>query len=74
MELFPGELAAPIAMLVVGALLVGAGLFIARRRHTRSDTGPPAHDFSVGTPVAAVTAAGVAAATVTAVIVVLAVI
>ncbi|HET7475735.1 MAG TPA: DUF2157 domain-containing protein [Dermatophilaceae bacterium] len=73
-ELFPGELAAPIAMLVVGALLVGAGLFIARRRHTRSEAGPPAHDFSVVTPVAAITAAGVAAATVTAVIVTLAVI
>lgn len=73
-ELFPGDLAAPIAMLVVGALLVGAGLFIARRRHTRSEAGPPAHDFSVGTPAAAITAAGVAGATVTAVIVTLAVI
>ena len=73
-ELFPGDLAAPIAMLVVGALLVGAGLFIARRRHTRPEAGPPAHDFSVGTPAAAITAAGVAGATVTAVIVTLAVI
>ena len=73
-ELFPGDLAAPIAMLVVGALLVGAGLFIARRRHTRSEAGPPAHDFSVGAPVAAITAAGAAGATVTAVIVLLAVI
>ncbi len=73
-ELFPGDLAAPIALLVVGALLVGAGLFIARRRHTRSEAGPPAHDFSVGTPAAAITAAGFAGATVTAVIVTLAVI
>lgn len=31
-ELFPGTLAAPIAMLVVGALLVLAGLSMARRR------------------------------------------
>ncbi|MGZ5405927.1 MAG: DUF2157 domain-containing protein, partial [Nocardioides sp.] len=73
-ELFPGDLAAPIAMLVVGALLVGAGVYIARRRHTRSEADPPAHDFSVGTPVAAITAAGVAAATVMTVIVTLAVI
>jgi hypothetical protein len=74
MELFPGDLAAPIAMLAVGALLVGAGVLIARRRHTRSEAGPPAREFSVGTPVAAMTAAGVAGATVTAVIVALAVI
>ena len=73
-ELFPGDLAAPIAMLVVGALLVGAGLFIARRRHTRPEAGSPAHDFSVGTPAAAITAAGVTAATVAAVIVTLTVI
>lgn len=73
-ELFPGELAAPIAMLVVGALLVGAGLFIARRRHTGSEAGPAAHDFSVGTPPAAITAAGAVGAVVTAVIVTLAVI
>jgi hypothetical protein len=71
-ELFPGDLAAPTAMLVVGALLIGAGLLIARRRHTRS-ADPPSHDFSAGTPVAALTAAGVAGATVTAVIVILAV-
>jgi hypothetical protein len=73
-ELFPGDLAAPIAMLVVGALLIGAGLYIARRRRSRSEAGPPTHDYSVGTPGAAITAAGVAAATVTAVIVTLAVI
>ncbi|MDP3891151.1 DUF2157 domain-containing protein [Nocardioides sp.] len=73
-ELFPGDLAAPIALLVVGTLLVGAGLFIARRRHIKPETGPPAHDFSVGTPVAAITAAGVVGTTVTAAIVTLAVI
>lgn len=73
-ELFPDDLAAPIAMLVVGTLLVGAGLLIARRRPTRSEAGPPAHDFSVGTPAAAITAAGVAGVTVTAVIVTLAVV
>ncbi|MFD4324775.1 DUF2157 domain-containing protein [Nocardioides sp. NPDC058538] len=71
-ELFPGDLAAPIVMLAVGALLVGAGLFIARRRHAEPQAGTPAHDFSVGTPAAAITAAGVAGATVTAVIVTLA--
>lgn len=37
-ELFPGDLAAPIVMLAVGALLVGAGLFIARRRHAAAIT------------------------------------
>lgn len=72
-ELFPGELAAPIALLVVGVVLVGAGLFIARRRRTRSEAIPPARDFSVGTPRVAITAAGLAAAVVTAVIVTLAV-
>ncbi|MFI5623642.1 DUF2157 domain-containing protein [Nocardioides sp. NPDC051685] len=71
-ELFPGELAAPIVMLVVGALLVGAGLFIARRRHTEPQAVTPAHDFSAGTPVAAVTAAGIAGVAVAVVIVVLA--
>lgn len=35
-ELFPGTLAAPIAMLFVGALLVATGVFIARRRHPGS--------------------------------------
>jgi hypothetical protein len=73
-ELFPGDLAAPIALLVVGALLVGAGLFIARRRHTQPEAGKPAHDYSVGTPAAAITAAAVTGATVTAVVVALAVI
>lgn len=73
-ELFPGDLAAPIVMLAVGALLVGAGLFIARRRHAEPQAETPAHDFSVGTPAAAITAAGVAGAIVTTVIVTLAVI
>ena len=73
-ELFPGDLAAPIALLVVGALLVGAGLFIARRRHHTSDAGPPVRDFSVGTPAAAIPAAVITGAVVAAVIVTLAVI
>ena len=68
-ELFPGDLAAPIAMLVVGAILVGTGLSIARRRRTGSEAGRSAHDFSVGTPAAAITAAVVVGAVVTAVIV-----
>jgi hypothetical protein len=34
MELFPGTLAAPIAMLVVGAMLVATGLYVARQRRT----------------------------------------
>jgi len=71
-ELFPGELAAPIVMLVVGALLVGAGLFIARRRHTEPQAVTPTHDFSAGTPMVAVTAAGIAGVVVAAVIVILA--
>ena len=73
-ELFPGDLAAPIALLIVGALLVGSGLFIARRRQSKPEAGPPAHDFSAGTPAVAITAAGLAAVTVTAMIVTLAVI
>lgn len=73
-ELFPGDLAAPIVMLAIGALLVGAGLFIARRRHAEPQAGTPAHDFSVGTPAASITAAGIAGAIVTTVIVTLAVI
>lgn len=73
-ELFPGELVAPIALLVVGALLVGAGLFIARRRRTSPEAGPAAHDFSVGTPRVAITAAGAVGGAVTAVIVTLALI
>lgn len=48
-ELFPGDLAAPIVMLAVGALLVGAGLFIARRRHAEPQAGRRSHDVSVGT-------------------------
>ena len=39
-ELFPDDLAAPIALLIVGALLVGSGLFIARRRHTKPEAEP----------------------------------
>lgn len=73
-ELFPGDLAAPIAMLIVGALLVGAGLFVARRRNTRSQAGPLARDFSVGAPVTAITAACVVGVAVAVVIVTLAVI
>lgn len=73
-ELFPGDLAAPIVMLVVGALLVGAGLFIARRRHTAPEAATPGHDFSVGSRAAAITASGVAGAIVAIVIVTLAVI
>ena len=71
-ELFPGDLAAPIVMLVVGALLVSAGLFIARRRHTAPETATPGHDFSVGTPAAAIAASGVAGAIVAIVIVTMA--
>lgn len=41
-ELFPGDLAAPIVMLAIGALLVGAGLFVARRQHTGPSAGTPA--------------------------------
>lgn len=73
-ELFPGDLAAPIVMLVVGAMLVGAGLFIAHRRRTGSQSATPAHDFSAGSRATAVTAAGVAGTVVTAVIVMVAVI
>lgn len=71
-ELFPDDLAAPIALLVVGGLLVGAGLFIARRRRTRPDDGPPDRDLSVGTPAVAITAAATAGVIVTVLIVTLA--
>ena len=73
-EWFPGDLTAPIAMLGVGALLVGAALFIARRRQTKPDAGVPTHDFSVGTPAVAICAAGGVGVAVMAVIVTLAVI
>ena len=73
-EWFPGSLAAPIAMLAVGAVLVGAALFVARRRHTKPAPSVPIHDFSVGTPAVAMWAAGVVGVAVTAVIVTLAVI
>ena len=72
-EWFPGRLAAPIAMLAVGAALVGAALLVARRRHTQSAPSVPIHDFSVGTPAVAMWAAGVVGVAVTAVIVTLAV-
>jgi len=73
-EWFPGDLAAPIAMLAIGAVLVGAALFVARRRHTKPEAGVPTHDLSGGTPAVAISAAGVVALAVTAVIVTLAVI
>jgi len=72
-EWFPGRLAAPIAMLAVGAALVGAALFVARRRHTQPAPSVPIHDFSVGTPAVAMWAAGVVGVAVTTVIVTLAV-
>jgi len=72
-EWFPGRLAAPIAMLAVGAALVGAALFVARRRHTQPAPSVPIHDFSVGTPAIAMWTAGVVGVAVTAVIVAVAV-
>lgn len=68
-EWFPGRLAAPIAMLAVGAVLVGAALFVAHRRHAQPAPRVPIHDFSVGTPGVAIWAAGVVGVAVTAVIV-----
>lgn len=68
-EWFPGRLAAPIAMLAVGTLLVGAALFVARRRDTRPGPSVPVHDFSVGTPAVAMWAAGVVGVVVVAVVV-----
>jgi hypothetical protein len=68
-EWFPGRLAAPIAMLAVGTVLVGAALFVARRRDTRPGPSVPVHDFSVGTPAVAMWAAGVAGVAVLAVVV-----
>lgn len=73
-EWFPGRLAAPIAMLAVGAVLVGAALFVARRRHSEPQSGVRAHDFSAGTPVVATSAAGAVGVAVAGVIVTLAVI
>jgi len=54
---FPDSLAAPIALLVVGALLVGAALWIARRRVRRGGTVSLTHDYSVGQPAVALRAA-----------------
>jgi hypothetical protein len=61
-EWFPNELAAPLVLLGVGALLVAGALYIARRR-THTESGPPAHDYSSGpVRIAVGSAAGVAAA------------
>lgn len=54
---FPDSLAAPFALLVVGALLVGAAVWIARRRVRRPKVGRTVRDYSVGEPTVALSAA-----------------
>jgi Predicted membrane protein (DUF2157) len=62
---FPDSVVAPLALLVVGLLLVGAALLIARRRRTGPDAAVPTHDWSIGPRGPAIAgAASVAAATV----------
>jgi hypothetical protein len=68
-EWFPGQLAAPLALLVVGALLVTAAVYTARqRRAATAQARRPGRDFSVGPSRTATVAASVVALAVTAVV------
>lgn len=50
---FPDSMAAPFALLLLGAVLVGAALGIARRRVRHPETARPSRDYSIGRPPAA---------------------
>lgn len=65
---FPGRLAAPIALLVVGILLVVTAVLVARRRAGAEPPSSPRRDFSHGKPRNALAAIAVVAAAVIAVI------
>jgi hypothetical protein len=58
-----------LLLLAVGTMLVGAALFVARRRDKQPGPSVPVHDFSVGTPAVAMWVAGVAGVAVVAVVV-----
>jgi len=60
---FPGALAAPLALLAVGVLLVAAAVYTARRRGGRASG--PARDRSIGSPRVALAVAGGVALAVT---------
>jgi hypothetical protein len=62
---FPTTLAAPLALMMAGALLVAAALYTARRRGASSDA-VPARNYARGAPGPALMLAGGAAAAVTA--------
>jgi hypothetical protein len=53
---FPDSLAAPVALLGLGGMLLGAALWIARRRVRHPETARTSHDYSVGQPAAALRA------------------
>jgi hypothetical protein len=68
-EWFPGEVAAAVALLVAGGLLVSTAIWIARRRGVSPSAGAR-HDYAViPAPVARLASAGVAVAVTVAIIV-----
>jgi hypothetical protein len=68
---FPGRLAAPVALLLVGGLLVGVAIFLANRGRPAEGTAAPARDLSHGTPRLAAVLAAAVAVVVTAILLVL---
>jgi hypothetical protein len=66
---FPGALAAPLALLAVGIVLVAAAVYTARRRSAQ--VLGPALDRSSGSPRVALAVAGVVALAVTVAVVIL---
>jgi hypothetical protein len=65
---FPGDLAAPLALLVVGGLLVAAAIYIAQLRRDRPDAEAQVRDYAVGPARAALGAAAAVAVAVTTVV------
>jgi hypothetical protein len=70
-ELFPGDLAPPIALLVVGGLLVGAAIYTAYQSREQPATEGPARDYAAGPARTALTAAATVAAAVTTAVLIL---
>jgi hypothetical protein len=65
---FPGVLAAPLALLVVGGLLVAAAIYIAQLRRDRPSAEAQVRDYAGGSPRAALGAAAAVAVAVTTVV------
>ena len=70
-EWFPGEVAAAVALLIAGGVLVSAAIWIARRRGVSPPAGAARRDYAVLPVRVARIASAVVALTVTAVVVVL---